>query len=78
MQLRELLAQIPTLGTQGSLEREIAGLSYDSRRVMPGMVFVALPGLNADGHEFIMNAIERGAAAVICEHLAVVHPSQRR
>jgi len=74
MQLRELLAEIPTLGTQGSLEREIAGLSYDSRRVTPGMVFVALPGLNADGHEFIMNAIERGAAAVICEQNGFVSP----
>src|SRR6185369_7009382 len=74
MQLRELLAEIPTLSTQGSLEREIAGLSYDSRRVTPGMVFVALPGLNTDGHEFIMNAVERGAAAVICEQNGFVSP----
>src|SRR6478736_1444355 len=68
MQLKDLIRHIPTLSTQGPLEREIAGISYDSRRITPGMVFVAISGSKTDGHDFILNAIERGASAVICEH----------
>jgi UDP-N-acetylmuramoyl-L-alanyl-D-glutamate--2,6-diaminopimelate ligase len=67
MQLSELVSQLPVLATEGPLDREITGLSYDSRRVQPGMVFVALPGLNTDGHAHIQSALERGAAAIICE-----------
>ena len=43
------------------------GSSYDSRRITPGMVFVAMPGHNVDGHDYINSAIDRGATAVICE-----------
>lgn len=67
MQLKDLIAKLKVLGFEGSLDREITGVTYDSRRVMPGMVFVAVPGQNTDGHEFINNAVDRGAAAVICE-----------
>ncbi len=52
---------------EGPLDLEISGITYDSRRVMPGMVFVAMKGHNVDGHDFIATAIARGAAAVICE-----------
>jgi UDP-N-acetylmuramoyl-L-alanyl-D-glutamate--2,6-diaminopimelate ligase len=67
MQLKELLKQLQVVQVEGPLDREIAGLVYDSRRVMPGMVFVAIPGVNADGHDFINTAIARGASAIICE-----------
>jgi UDP-N-acetylmuramoyl-L-alanyl-D-glutamate--2,6-diaminopimelate ligase len=75
MQLKELVAQLETLAVAGPLEREIAGITYDSRRVMPGMVFVAVPGRHTDGHEHINAAIDRGASAVICERNGLV--SQR-
>ncbi len=48
MQLKELVKQLPVLRVEGSLDREVAGIVYDSRRVTPGMVFVAIPG-NARG-----------------------------
>ena len=67
MQLKELVKQFPVLRVEGSLDREIAGIVYDSRRVTPGMVFVAIPGAHVDGHDFINTAIDRGAAAIICE-----------
>jgi len=67
MHLKELLKHIGAIKSEGPLEREIVGIAYDSRRVTPGMVFVAIPGLNVDGHDFILNAVERGAAAIICE-----------
>ena len=43
-------------------------LSYDSRTLEPGALFVALPGAKTDGSRFIDQAMERGAAAVLCEH----------
>ncbi len=67
MHLRQLLQSLATNEVEGSLERQIAGLAYDSRRVSPGTVFFALPGQRADGHQFINDAIERGAVAVVCE-----------
>jgi UDP-N-acetylmuramoyl-L-alanyl-D-glutamate--2,6-diaminopimelate ligase len=58
---------MPVLKVEGSLDREIAGIVYDSRRVTPGMVFVAIPGAHVDGHDFINSAIDKGASAIICE-----------
>lgn len=43
----------------------VSGIMLDSRQVIPGSVFVAIPGINVDGHDFIGHAIERGAAAVV-------------
>jgi UDP-N-acetylmuramoyl-L-alanyl-D-glutamate--2,6-diaminopimelate ligase len=67
MQLRDLVSPLPTLTIEGPLDRDVVGLAYDSRRVTPGMVFFAIPGLNTDGHDFIASAIERGAVAVVCQ-----------
>lgn len=43
----------------------INGLTVDSRRVSEGDLFVALPGFNVDGRDYIHDAIERGAAAIL-------------
>ncbi len=67
MQLKQLINELAPLRVEGPLDREVAGISYDSRRVTPGMVFVAIPGQKTDGHEFISTAIDRGATAIICE-----------
>src|SRR6266536_1406327 len=65
--LKQLVDKLSAVKVEGTLDREIAGISYDSRRVTPGMVFVAVPGQKTDGHEFISTAIDRGATAIICE-----------
>ncbi|MGH8596385.1 MAG: Mur ligase domain-containing protein, partial [Gammaproteobacteria bacterium] len=49
------------------MDKEITGITYDSRRVMPGHLFVAVRGERTDGHRFVEAAIERGAAAVLLE-----------
>lgn len=67
MQLKQIVQQLTDATAEGPLDREISGITYDSRRVTPGMLFVAIPGRNADGHEFVSKAIERGASAVLCE-----------
>ncbi len=46
-------------------DRPVRGAAVDSRLVAPGQLFVALPGEHADGHQFIADAIARGAAAII-------------
>jgi UDP-N-acetylmuramoyl-L-alanyl-D-glutamate--2,6-diaminopimelate ligase len=43
----------------------ITGITADSRRVVPGYLFAALPGSNADGRRFIAAAVASGAAAVL-------------
>lgn len=67
IQLKQLISQLEAMLVEGSTDREITGISYDSRRITPGMLFVAIRGHHVDGHEFINNAIDRGAAGVICE-----------
>ena len=47
----------------------IAGIACHSKQVRPGDLFVAIDGETADGHDFIEEAIARGAAAVIAQRL---------
>jgi len=49
-------------------ERAVHGIAYDSRRVVPGSVFVAVPGAHVDGHAFVARAVAAGAVAVVVEH----------
>ena len=42
-----------------------SGVSTDSRTVTPGMVYVALRGAHFDGHEFLADAVARGASALV-------------
>ena len=67
MKLKELLSHIRVLAMSADPETEISGVSYDSRRTQPGDLFVAVRGFESDGHRFIPKAVERGAAAVLCE-----------
>ncbi|MDR0952076.1 MAG: UDP-N-acetylmuramoyl-L-alanyl-D-glutamate--2,6-diaminopimelate ligase [Oscillospiraceae bacterium] len=67
MKLQELLKNIQVLESTADGAMEISGLCYDSRRVRPGDVFVALRGYSSDGHKFIDAAAQLGAAAVICQ-----------
>jgi UDP-N-acetylmuramoyl-L-alanyl-D-glutamate--2,6-diaminopimelate ligase len=67
MQLRQIVQSLPALAIEGDLTQDIQGITYDSRRVKSGMMFVAIPGQHTDGHDHINNAIARGASAILCE-----------
>jgi UDP-N-acetylmuramoyl-L-alanyl-D-glutamate--2,6-diaminopimelate ligase len=71
--LQDLFADGELLAVKGTLDRPISGLVMDSRRVVPGNLFFALPGYRADGASFIDEAIGRGAVAVVTEK-PPVHP----
>src|SRR5205823_4940802 len=49
------------------VDPDIRGIAYDSRRAEPGSLFVAVRGFHLDGHDFVAEAISRGAAAVMGE-----------
>jgi UDP-N-acetylmuramoyl-L-alanyl-D-glutamate--2,6-diaminopimelate ligase len=53
----------------GSNDIAVRGIAIDSRAVRPGDLFIALRGEGVDGHDFIAQAIERGAAAIVAEVL---------
>ena len=65
MILRELLKEVEYTLVQGSEEIEITALCYDSRKVVPDSVYVCIPGTIVDGHDFIENAIQAGAGAIV-------------
>ena len=65
MKLRDLLENMNVLETNVSLDTEISGVFYDSRKVQPGSIFVAITGFAADGNRFIPMALSKGAAAVV-------------
>ena len=69
MRLNELLYDIDVTETTADPALEIRNVRYDSRAVEPGDLFVAVEGFASDGHRFIPGAVEKGAAAVLCQHM---------
>ena len=67
MKLKEIVKNLELLDFSADLDMEIGGISYDSRKTQPGDLFVAIRGFESDGHRFIPKAVEKGAAAVLCE-----------
>ena len=67
MKLAALIPNTATIKIDGSLDREITAITYDSRRVKPGTLFVALRGERVDGSQFVEQAIAAGAEAVVSE-----------
>ena len=65
MQLKALLSATQIKSVDGSTEREITSLAYDSRRIQPGGLFVALKGEKVDGAQFVAQAVEKGAEAIM-------------
>ncbi len=67
--LSEIIEGLAFTELQGSADMEISAIAFDSRKVVPGSLFVAIKGTVVDGHDYILQAISDGAVAVICEEL---------
>ena len=72
MKLRDLLQGLDIIKTNADLDKQITSVAYDSRRVTPGSLFVAITGFVTDGNKYIPMALEKGAAAVV----TAVEPSE--
>lgn len=71
MRILELLEGLSVTGKSGPLDEEIKGIAYDSRLVEKGFLFVAVKGYRFDGHDYIKDALSRGAAAMLIEDAVV-------
>ena len=69
MILSELINGVDICSVSGDVEVEISSLTYDSRSACEGSCFFAVAGTVVDGHNYIAGAIERGAKAVVCQHI---------
>jgi UDP-N-acetylmuramoyl-L-alanyl-D-glutamate--2,6-diaminopimelate ligase len=78
MKLEQIVREVHPLKVEGPLDREITGITCDSRRVLPGNLFVAVRGVRTDGHGFVDAAIDRGAIAVLCEREISLSPRATR
>lgn len=67
MTIKELIVNIRVKEIRGDANQEVEGIHFDSRKVGPGSVFVAVKGRMTDGHKFIEMAVDRGAVCVIME-----------
>ncbi len=67
MTLQDLLDPVDVVRISGDLQSEIVSITEDSRAVRPGSVFVAIQGIQQDGHHFVNQAFAQGAAAVVVE-----------
>lgn len=68
MKLSQIVADVEVLNDLAG-DLDITNLAYDSRQLQRGGLFFALGGEVVDGHDFIDDAVERGAVAVVVEHL---------
>ncbi len=67
--LSEILEGLAFTELQGSADTEITAVVFDSRKVVPGCLFVAVKGTVVDGHDYIDQAMKDGATVIICEDL---------
>jgi UDP-N-acetylmuramoyl-L-alanyl-D-glutamate--2,6-diaminopimelate ligase len=85
--LQHILFGVAIREVIGSTNVDINAIQIDSRKVEVGTVFVAIKGVQADGHNFIQTAIEKGASVIVCEilpkeivegitYIAVANPSE--
>ena len=75
MTIKELIVNIPVIEIKGGIEQNVEAIHFDSRKVSPGSVFVAVKGRATDGHKFIDIAVDRGAVCVVAEHFPNDLPS---
>lgn len=67
MRLEQILTGVEYKILQGTLDKDVADIAYDSRKTVKGGMFVAIQGTVVDGHKFIDSAVEAGAEVIVAE-----------
>ena len=65
MKLKDLLRGIDVINIKGDENTEVSGIYTDSRKTIAGSVFIALKGVQVDGHQYINNALDLGAKIIV-------------
>jgi len=68
MELGKLIIDLDIERINGDMDIDITGIAYDSRNVKEGNVFIAIEGFSANGHDYIEEAIRKGARAIIVQN----------
>ncbi|MDH4028708.1 MAG: UDP-N-acetylmuramoyl-L-alanyl-D-glutamate--2,6-diaminopimelate ligase [Nitrospirota bacterium] len=76
MTISELIKGLRVIKTEGSLDLQINGIACDSRAVREGFLFVAVRGYSVDGHQYIKDALDRGAAAIVAQQGAAMKAAE--
>lgn len=73
--LKDILYKVSLQSVSGNMSANVLGIAFDSRQVEDNFVFVAQSGTQTDGHDYIDQAIQLGAIAIVCEKLPSITPS---
>jgi len=65
VEVKDILVVLENPSLEGNASVSVTGVTHDSRKILPGWMFVAIPGESSDGHDFIEKAVQRGAVAVV-------------
>ncbi|HEX9715552.1 MAG TPA: Mur ligase domain-containing protein, partial [Desulfurivibrionaceae bacterium] len=63
--LREMAEEMGIVNLERLQDKTIRSITADSRQAGPGSLFVAIPGLTVDGHDYLEAAVKKGCAAVL-------------
>src|SRR5690349_24383553 len=74
MKFREIMRDVEAISIAD--DADVQGIAYDSRKVRPGFLFVAMRGESSDGNRFIDAAIRAGAVAVVSDSVDVAAPTR--
>ena len=67
MELKRMLIGLEGLKVKGNLEIDIKGIEKNSKQIKEGYLFIAIKGFSVDGHNYIEDAINQGASAIMIE-----------
>ncbi len=66
---QDILYKVHLVETSGNMQVPVSGITFDSREVRDGFLFVAVRGTQVDGHDYIEQAIDNGAVAIVADHI---------
>jgi UDP-N-acetylmuramoyl-L-alanyl-D-glutamate--2,6-diaminopimelate ligase len=69
VRLKEIIQDLEPTALSGDQDPSIGKITFDSRELQKGDLFVAIRGVQVDGHRYIEQALAAGAAAVVCEEM---------
>jgi len=72
MLLKDLLAKVNIVSAKADMGIEIHGVSFDTRTLRAGELFIAIKGFESDGNDYVEDAVKKGAVCVLCEQAPVV------